>query len=158
MSHRISGHDTSQVKRNYFLNLYSANAEIRKSSSNLKNSQFTWNIRNLELGTVAEISLVQIASNNASDFTTYCIRTNDCYMDGFDSYNTTAAVLYMGNGMKNPEYPTAHKLISDNLSTITLVITDDITSSTAIYGGINTNISFAVVLHITDYLDDLQNF
>jgi hypothetical protein len=158
MSHRSKGHDTSQVKRHYYLNLYSTNAEIRKSPSGLKNSVFTWNIRNLELGTIAEVSLVQIASNNASDFTTYCIRCNDCYQDGFDGFNQTSAVLYLGNGLKNPEYPTEHKLISDNLCSITLVITDDITASTAIYGGINTNISFAVVLQITDFVDSLQNF
>ncbi len=102
MSHRSKGHDTSQVKRHYYLNLYSANADVRKSPSGLKNSQWTWNIRNLELGSVAEISLVQICSNNASDFTTYCIRCNDTYQDGYDSYNVTSAVLYLGNGMKSP--------------------------------------------------------
>ncbi len=158
MSHRIRGHNTSQIKRNYYLNLYSANAEVRKSPNGLKNSEFTWNIRNLELGSVAEVALVQIASNNASDFTTYCIRTNDCYADGFDGFNQTSAVLYLGNGMKNPECPTFHKLISDNLCSITLVITDNIIASTGVYGGIDTNISFAVVLQITDYVDSLQNF
>ncbi len=64
----------------------------------------------------------------------------------------------MGMGLKSPETPTYHKLISNNLNSITLVITDDISSSTAIYGGINTNISFAVVLNVVDYIDDLQNF
>jgi hypothetical protein len=158
MSHKSTPYNINQVKRNYFINLYSANAEIRKSPSGLKNSVFTWNIRNLELGSIAEVALVQIASNNASDFTTYCIRTNDCYADGYDGFNQTSAVLYLGNGMKNPEYPTFHKLISDNLNSISLVITDDITSSTAIYNGINTNISFAVVLQVLDYVDSLQNF
>jgi hypothetical protein len=158
MSHRSKAYNESLVKRNYYLNLYSANAEIRKNASGTKNSEFKWNIRNLELGSVADISLVQIASNNASDFTTYCIRCNDTYQDGYDGYNTTSAVLYLGSGMKNPETPTSHKLISNNLNSITLVITDDITSSTAIYNGINTNISFAIVLMITDYLDSLQNF
>ena len=31
-------------------------------------------------------------------------------------------------------------------------------ASTGVYGGIDTNISFAVVLQITDYVDSLQNF
>ena len=119
MSHRSKGFKSNEIKRNYYLNLYSTNAEIRKSPSGLKNAEFTWNIRNLELGTIAEISLVQIASKNASDFTTYCIRCNNTYQDGYDSYNVTSAVLYMGNGMKSPETATAHKLISDNLGSIT---------------------------------------
>ena len=157
MAHKSLPYNTNEIKRNYYLNLYSTNAEIRKSPSG-KNSEFTWNIRNLELGTIAEVALVQIASNNASDFTTYCIRCNNTFADGYDGFRQTSAVLYMGNGMKNPECPTFHKLISDNLNTITLVITDDITSSTAVYGGINTNISFAVVLQVIDYVDELQNF
>jgi hypothetical protein len=110
-----------------------------------KNSEFEWNIRKLKLGSIAEIALVQIASNNTSDFTTYCIRTNDTYQDGNDGFNTTSAVLYMGNGLKGPENPTYHKLISNNLNSITLVLTNDITASTGIYGGISTNKSFAVV-------------
>ncbi len=151
------GYNTNEIRRNYYLNIYSTNAEIRKSSSG-KNSEFGWNIRNLELGSIAETALVQIASNNASDFTTYCIRSNDTYQDGYDGFNTTSAVLYMGNGLKSHENPTYHKLISNNLNSITLVITDDITASTGIYGGISTNISFAVVLNVIDYKDDLQNF
>ena len=47
--------------------------------------------------------------------------------------------------------------IDENLDS-QVVITDNITSATAIYGGINTNISFAVVLHVIDYKDELQIF
>ena len=157
MSHKSAPYNTNQVKRSYFINLYSANAEIRKSASG-RNSIFSWNIRNLELGSIAEIGLIQICSNHANDNTTYCIRSNDCYADGYDGYNTTSAILYLNNGLKNLEVPTYHKLISSNLNSITLIFTDDITSSTAIYGGINNNISFALVLEIIDYVDSLQNY
>jgi hypothetical protein len=97
-------------------------------------------IRNLQLGTIAEKALVQFTANNANANTTYCIRCNNCYSDGFDSYNVTSAVLYLGNGLKSPETPTYHKLISDNLNYITLVTTDDVTSNSGIYGGIDPNI------------------
>jgi len=155
MSKNIS-YNTNEVKRSYFLNLFSSNAEVR--IVNNKNSEFTWCIRNLQLGTIAEIGLVQMAANNAQDSTTYCIRCNNCYQDGYDSFNTTSAVLYMNNGLKSPEYPTYHKLISNNLNNITLVITDDITSNNGIYTGINSNISFSVVLEVIDYVDKLQNY
>ena len=61
------------------------------------------------------------------DTTTYCIGCNNCYMDGFDSFDITSAVLYLGNGSKNPEVPPYQKLISNDLNSITLIITDDIT-------------------------------
>jgi hypothetical protein len=155
MSKNIS-YNTNEVKRSYFLNLFSSNAEVR--IVNNKNSEFTWCIRNLQLGTIAEIGLVQMAANNAQDSTTYCIRCLQTYADGFDSYNTRSAVLYMNIGLKSPEYPTYHKLISDNLNNITLVITDDITSNNGIYTGINSSISFSVVLEVIDYVDKLQNY
>ena len=56
--------------------------------------------------------------------------------------------------MNNPSIPTYHKLLSQNLNAITLVLTDDLTSSTTVYGGINTNITFGVILHVVDYLDE----
>lgn len=155
MSKNIS-YKTNEVKRSYYLNLFSTNAQIRVINN--KNSEFTWNIRNLQLGSIAEIALVQMASNNSLDTTTYCIRCSGCYQDGFDSFNVTSAVLYLGMGLKSPETPTYHKLISDNLNSITLVITDDITSNAGIYTGINSNISFSVVLEIIDYVDSNQPF
>ncbi len=156
MSHKSMPYKTNEVKRSYYLNLFSANAEVK--SNNNKSSEFTWQIRNLQLGTIAEIALVQITTNYANANTTYCIRCNNCYSDGFDSYNVTSAVLYLGNGLKSPESPTYHKLISDNLNYITLVITDDITSNSAIYGGIDSNIQFGLILEIIDYLDSQQKF
>ena len=44
------------------------------------------------------------------------------------------------------------------IDTLSLVIKDNITSATAIYGGINTNISFAVVLHVIDYADQQNTY
>ena len=155
MSKNIS-YKTNEVKRSYYLNLFSTNAQIRVVNN--KNSEFTWNIRNLQLGSIAEIGLVQMANNNALDTTTYCIRCLQTYADGFDSFNITSAVLYLGMGLKSPETATYHKLISDNLNNITLVITDDITSNAGIYTGINSNISFSVVLEVIDYVDKLQNY
>ena len=58
--------DTNQIKRNYYLNLFSANAEIKKNGNN--NYLYEWNIRDLQLGKYAEIALVQLASINA-DYT-----------------------------------------------------------------------------------------
>lgn len=156
MSNNIVSYNTNQVKRSYYINLYSANAEIRKTGT--KNAVFNWNIRDLQLGSIAEIALVQMVHNNGSDNATYCIRCQNTYQDGFDGYNQTSAIIYMGMGLHSPDTPTYHKLISNNLNSITLVFTDDITSSTAVYGGINANISFAIVLHVIDYVDNLQNF
>lgn len=158
MSINQVSYNTNEVKRSYYINLYSANAEIRKSPDGTKNSEFSWNIRDLQLGSIAEIALVQMVHNNGSDNATYCIRCNETYMDGYDGYNTTSAILYLGMGLHSPDTPTYHKLISNNLNKITLVFTDNITSATAIYGGIHTNVSFAVILHVIDYRDDLQNF
>ena len=158
MSNKLVSYKTNEVKRSYFLNLFSGNAEIRKSASGTKNSEFSWPIRDLQLGSIAEIGLVQMVHQNGSDNNTYCIRCNNCYADGFDSFNQTSAILFLGQALHSPENPTYHKLLSDNLNTITLVITDNITSATGVYGGINTNISFAVVLHVIDYRDDLQNY
>ena len=153
MSQRLISYNTNEVKRSYYINLYSANAEIRKSADGTKNAEFSWNIRDLQLGSIAEVGLIQLVHNNGSDNNTYCIRCNNTYQDGYDGFNTTSAILYLGMGLHSPQNPTYHKLISNNLNSITLVITDNITSSTAIYGGINTNITFAVVLHVIDYLD-----
>ena len=158
MSNKLVSYKTNEVKRSYFINLFSANAEITKSPNGAKNSIFSWNIRDLQLGSIAEIALVQMCHNNGSDNNTYCIRCNNCYADGFDGFNQTSAILYLGQALHNPETPTYHKLISNNLNSITLVITDNITSSTAVYGGINTNISFAVVLEVIDYADPQNTY
>lgn len=158
MSQKLISYNTNEVKRSYYINLYSANAEIRKSPDGTKNAEFTWNIRDLQLGSIAEIALVQMVHNNGSDNNTYCIRCNETYADGYDGYNQTSAILYLGMGLHSPDTPTYHKLISNNLNKITLVMTDNITSATAIYGGIHTNISFAIILHVIDFRDDLQNF
>jgi hypothetical protein len=153
MSKKLVSYNTNEVKRSYYINLYSANAEIRKSANGLKNAEFSWNIRDLQLGSIAEIGLVQMTHNNGTDNGTYCIRCLETYADGYDGFNQTSAILHLSNALHSPETPTYHKIISNNLNKITLVITDNITSATAIYGGINTNISFAVVLHVIDYLD-----
>ncbi len=38
---------TNEVKRTYYLNFFSANAEVKSKKS--KSSEFTWQIRNLQL-------------------------------------------------------------------------------------------------------------
>jgi len=92
----------------------------------------------------AEIQLFGIEKNN-----TYVIRgINTCFQDGFDSQNHTSAILYMGNGMKKIKNPSYHKLISNNLNSISLSITDSLDLP---YNGINSNINFGVILKIVDY-------
>lgn len=54
--------DTNQLKRNYYLNLFSENAEIIKYKNN--NHIYNWNIRDLQLGSYAEMALVNINSIN----------------------------------------------------------------------------------------------
>ena len=141
----------NEVKRSYYLNLFSASAE--KTLKGTKNSMFRWNIRDLQLGSDAEIALVQIIHTTATAATGYTIRCLETYADGYDSYNQTSAVLYMGLGLLTPNTPNYHKLISNNLNTITLVITDDNTGPTTVYNGILATITFGIVLHVIDYID-----
>lgn len=156
MSHKSQPYNTNEVKRSYFLNLFSGNAE--KKTVGTKVSEYSWSIRDLQLGSIAEIGLIQMASNHAHNNTTYCIRCLNTYADGYDSFNVTSAILYLGSGLTNPEITSYHKLISNNLNSITLVITDDITSNAGIHSGIDANISFGVILEVVDYVDGLQNF
>lgn len=148
----------NQVKRSYFLNLFSANAEKTTNADGTKNITFRWSIRDLQLGSVAEIGLVQLVHTNASNNTGYAMRCLETYADGYDSYNITSAILYLGMGMNAPNLTSYHKLISQNLNCITLVLTDDLTSSSTVYGGINTNITFAVILEVIDYVDNNQTY
>lgn len=123
-----------------------------------RNKIFKWNIRDLQLGRVAEIGLVQLAHTNANNNTGYAIRCLETFADGYDSYNHTSAILYLGMGMNTPAIPTYHKLISQNLNTITLLCTQDLSSSKGIYSGINDNITFSAVFEVIDYIDEKQNF
>ena len=87
------------VKRTYYLNLFSGNAEKTTNLGGTKNITFKWNIRDLQLGTEAEIALVQLVHTNASNGVGYAIRCLDTYQDGHDSYNQTSAILYLGLGL-----------------------------------------------------------
>jgi hypothetical protein len=156
MSQQLVSYNKNEVKRSYYLNLFSANAE--KTLKGTKNSIFKWNIRDLQLGSIAEIALVQIIHTNATNTTGYTIRCLETYADGFDSYNQTSAILYMGLGLNAPNIPTYHKLISNYLNTITFMVTDDNTSATTINSGFGTTITFSVVLHIIDYVDAQNTF
>jgi hypothetical protein len=114
-----------------------------------------WNTR---ISDIANNQLGWITENYSSNNVGYAIRCLETYADGYDSYNITSAILYLGLGLNAPSITSYHKLISQNLNCITLVLTDDLTSSSTVYGGINTNITFAVVLEIIDYIDDNQNY
>ena len=61
----------------------------------------------------AEIALVQMVHTSATNSTGYAIRCLETYADGYDSYNQTSAVLYLGLGLNGPSVPTYHKLISN---------------------------------------------
>jgi hypothetical protein len=148
----------NQVKRSYFLNLFSGNAEKVYNADQTKYISYRWQIRDLQLGTDAEIGLIQLVHTNASNNVGYAIRCLETYADGFDSYFQTSAILYLGLGMNAPSITTYHKLISQNLNTITLIPTDDLTSSTTVYNGINKNITFAVILEVIDYIDSQQTY
>jgi len=149
------------VKRSYFLNLFTNDSNICQRTTNsggTKNTTFRWNIRDLQLGSEAEIGLVQLVHTGASNNTGYAIRCLETYADGFDCYNFTSAILYLGMELNTPSIATYHKLLSQNLNTITLVITDDLTSSTGISSGIGTSITLGMVLEIIDYIDDNQTY
>jgi hypothetical protein len=148
--------DINRVNRSYYLNLFSAVAE--KTLTGSKNAIFKWNIRDLQLGSNAEIALVQLIHTNASNATGYTFRILETYADGYDAYNQTSAIVYMGLGLNAPNIPTYHKLISNNLNTITIVATDDNSSATTVYGGIGATITFAVVLHVIDYIDPQNTY
>lgn len=123
-----------------------------------KNKIFKWNIRDLQLGRVAEIALVQIVHTNAVNNTGYAIRCLETFADGFDSYNHTSAIVYLGMGLNTPSIATYHKLISQNLNTITLLCTDDLSGSGHIYDGFNKNISFSAIFEVVDYIDEMNTY
>ena len=148
--------DINRVNRSYYLNLFTAAAE--KTLNGAKNATFKWNIRDLQLGSNAEIALVQIIHTNAVNGTGYTFRILETYADGYDAYNQTSAIVYMGMGLNAPSIPTYHKLISNNLNSITIIATDDNSSATTVYGGINSTITFAIILHIIDYQDSLNTY
>ena len=80
------------------------------------------------------------------------IRTLNVYNDGYDSQNQ-GAILYIGNDFKIKP-PTYHKLISNNLNSISLTMTDDIN----IYNnGIRSDIDLGLILHIKDYKNQADN-
>ncbi len=154
-----------EVKRNYYLNLFSASAEktlnsILDESGNTtggKAIMYKWNIRNLQLGTHAELGLVQLFHTNAPighAATAYSFRCLETYADGYDSFNQTSAVIYTGLGFTPPSVATYHKLMSSHLNTITLVITDDNSAADKVFNGIDKNMVFGVVLHVIDYHDE----
>ena len=95
---------------------------------------------------------------NAVNTTGYSIRCLETYADGYDSYNQTSAILYMGQGLNAPSNPTYHKLISNYLNTITFMVTDDNSSSANVNGGFGATITFGVVLHVIDYADPQNTF
>jgi hypothetical protein len=150
--------DVNKINRSYYLNLFSDAAIKTLSADGTKNAIFKWNIRDLQLGSSADIALVQMIHTNAGNNIGYTFRILETFADGYDAYNQTSAIVYMGLGLNAPSIPTYHKLISNNLNTITIVATDDNSSSTAVYGGINTNITFSVILHVIDYYDKQNTY
>ena len=97
-------------------------------------------------------------SPNAANNTGYTFRILETFADGYDAYNQTSAIVYLGMGLNAPSVPTYHKLISNNLNSITIIATDDNSSATAVYGGIGDTITFAIVLHIIDYSDPQNTY
>jgi hypothetical protein len=108
----------------------------------------TWNVLNFaEIQLFGkEETLLSIEQKNI-----YTIRTHNCYNDGYDSQNTTNAMLYMSNELTSPKQPTYHKLNTYNLNRITLEVNDDIEDKNR--NGIDPNIEFGAVFHIKNYKD-----
>jgi hypothetical protein len=150
--------NTNHINRHYYLNLFSTSAE--KIYNGTRIYQFRWNIRNLKLGSNATIALVQMihdASGVGGHTTTpYSFRLLEAYQDGFDSDNNSSAMIYAGVGLQPPQIATYHKLISDNLNTITIIATGDNTAADKISSGIDSAIFFGIVFEIIDYYDTEQ--
>ena len=83
----------------------------------------------------------------------YIIRCLNCYDDGWDSQNTTSAILYMNNELTSPKQPSYHKLNTYNLNRISLQVSNDINTNKP-YNGWKPSIEFGCVLHICDYGDN----
>jgi hypothetical protein len=81
----------------------------------------------------------------------YIIRSLNTYNDGYDSQNTTNAILYMNNELVSPKNPTYHKLNTNHLNRITLQVNDDIEEKTN--NGWKPEIQFGAVFHIKNYKD-----
>jgi hypothetical protein len=83
----------------------------------------------------------------------YIIRSLNTYNDGWDSQNTTSAILYMSNELTSPKQPTYHKLNTYNLNKISLQVSNDIDTNKP-YNGWKPEIQFGAVFHICDYEDN----
>ena len=82
----------------------------------------------------------------------YIIRCLNCYDDGWDSQNTTSAILYMNNELTSPKQPSYHKLNTYNLNRISLQVSNDINQNKP-HNGWSSNIQFGAIFHICDYGD-----
>ena len=80
------------------------------------------------------------------------IKTLNVYDDGYCSQNREA-ILYMGNDFRLKK-PTYHKLISKNLNSISLAITDDFNAPT---NGIRSDIDIGLIIHVKDYKNQQDN-
>jgi hypothetical protein len=80
------------------------------------------------------------------------IKTLNVYDDGYCSQNREA-ILYMGNDFRIKK-PTYHKLISKNLNSISLAMTDDFEKPT---NGISSDIDIGLIIHVKDYKNQQDN-
>ena len=79
----------------------------------------------------------------------YIIRSLNTYNDGYDSQNTTSAILYTGNELTSPKQPTYHKLNTQNLNRLSLQVSNNIDENKP-YNGWSSNINFGAVFHVID--------
>lgn len=80
----------------------------------------------------------------------FIIRALNTYDDGYDSQNTTSAILFADNELISPQKATYHKLNTYDLNRISLQVSNDIETNKP-YNGWDSNIQFGAVLHIRDY-------
>ena len=102
--------DTNQIKRNYYLNLFSENAEIVKYKNN--NHIYNWNIRDLQLGSYAEMALVNINSIN-DDLTAERQYPPKAYNSFTNEITSTAELL---NILPTTYYKQTITLNTDNIT------------------------------------------
>ena len=146
----------AQEIKNHYIHLNSASTSATTKNSQNKNAIMEFYINNniqINPNNRCEIALIQMIQSGASSTTGYFIRLKEAIFSGFDSLNEPIGILYAGVGLNSPQIPIYLPLLSMNLNTLTLYLSDDASTSDKLYNGFATSISFALVLHIKEYVN-----
>ena len=146
----------AQEIKNHYIHLYSANSSMTTKNSQNKNTIMEFYINNnlqINPNNRCEIGLIQLMQSGATSTTGYFIRLKESLFNGYDSFNEPIGILYAGVGLNSPQIPIYLNLLPTNLNTLTLYLSDDASTSDKFYNGFATTISFALVLHIKEYVN-----